>query len=104
MSAAAIRSECRPRHDNACRAVPRPIGKGARRELHAGGPINSLCSCGLTALLDFARSHAVGHLVIGRSTAAWWRRFLGGTVMERLVRQAADCDVHIVALEREEHA
>ena len=46
----------------------------------------------------------MGHLVIGRSTAPWWRRLLGGTVMERLVREANDCDVHIVALEREEHA
>jgi len=58
----------------------------------------------VAALLDFARSHAVGHLVIGRSTAPWWRRLFGGSVMERLVRQAEDCDVHIVALEREEHA
>ena len=29
------------------------------------------------ALLDFARSHGVGHIIIGRSHQPWWRQLLG---------------------------
>jgi two-component system sensor histidine kinase KdpD len=50
------------------------------------------------ALLDFARSHNVGLLLIGRSHQAGWRRLLGRTVDIRLVREAADLDVQVVAL------
>ena len=31
----------------------------------------------VAALLDFARSHGVGHIIIGRSHQPWWRRLLG---------------------------
>ncbi|HZJ55077.1 MAG TPA: universal stress protein [Myxococcaceae bacterium] len=50
------------------------------------------------ALLDFARSHSVGLLLIGRSHQAGWRRLLGRTVDIRLVREAEDLDVQVVAL------
>ena len=33
----------------------------------------------VTALLDFARTHGVGHIVIGRSERPWWRRSWGVT-------------------------
>jgi two-component system sensor histidine kinase KdpD len=47
-------------------------------------------------LLDFARSHAVGHILVGRSHAPWWRRLIAGDFVARLVRQAEDFDLHIV--------
>jgi two-component system, OmpR family, sensor histidine kinase KdpD len=50
------------------------------------------------ALLDFARSHNVGLLLIGRSHQTGWRRLLGRTVDVRLVREAEDLDVQVVAL------
>lgn len=56
----------------------------------------------VAALLDFARSHNVGHIVIGRSAAPWWRRLLHQSVMHRLVDEADGFDLHIVSLDTEE--
>ncbi|HZX43182.1 MAG TPA: universal stress protein [Myxococcaceae bacterium] len=52
----------------------------------------------VTALLDFARSHSVGLMLIGRSHQTGWRRLLGRTVDLRLVREATDLDVQVIAL------
>lgn len=54
------------------------------------------------ALLEFARSHDVGHLIVGRSQQPWWKRLTGRDVFGRLVRETRDMDLHIVALT--EHA
>jgi two-component system sensor histidine kinase KdpD len=53
------------------------------------------------AILDFARSHSVGHVVVGRSHQAAWRQLLGRSVPLRLVREAHGIDVHVVATEEE---
>jgi len=53
-------------------------------------------------ILEFARSHSVGHILVGRSHQSSWRQVLGRTVPLRLVREAAGLDVHIVSTEREE--
>ena len=53
------------------------------------------------AILEFARSHSVGHLVIGRSHQPRWRQLFGRTIPMRLVREASGIDVHIVATEEE---
>jgi two-component system, OmpR family, sensor histidine kinase KdpD len=49
------------------------------------------------AILDFARSHSVGHVVVGRSQQPGWKQALGLSVPLRLVREAAGIDVHVVA-------
>jgi len=54
------------------------------------------------ALLDFARSHGVGHIIIGRSQQPWWRKFTGISAAYRLIEEAAGFDVHIVSFEEEE--
>ncbi len=54
------------------------------------------------ALIEFARSHGVGHIIIGRSRQPWWRQVLGRSTMLRLVREAVGFDVHIVSLETED--
>lgn len=54
------------------------------------------------ALLDFGRSHGVGHIIIGRSEAPWWRQLFGRSVPLRMVREARGFDVHIVSFEEEE--
>jgi two-component system sensor histidine kinase KdpD len=50
------------------------------------------------ALLDFARSHSVGLVLIGRSHQRGWRRLLARTPDIRLVREGEDLDVQVVAL------
>jgi two-component system sensor histidine kinase KdpD len=53
----------------------------------------------VAAILDFARSHNVGHIIVGRSQQRWWKQLLGRSVPLRLVREAAEFDIHIVSLE-----
>jgi two-component system sensor histidine kinase KdpD len=55
-----------------------------------------------SAILDFARSHSVGHIVVGRSHRPGWRQLLGRSVPLRLVREASGLDVHVVATEAAE--
>ncbi|MBI3799097.1 MAG: universal stress protein [Deltaproteobacteria bacterium] len=54
------------------------------------------------ALLEFARSHGVGHIIIGRSQQPWWRQLLSRSIMLRLVKEADGFDIHIVSFENEE--
>lgn len=54
------------------------------------------------ALLDYARTHGVGHIIIGRSHRPWWRQLLGRTFTARMVAEAADFDLQIVALDDED--
>jgi two-component system sensor histidine kinase KdpD len=56
----------------------------------------------VAALIDFARAHGVGHILIGRSHQPWWKQLLGRSVPLRLVREATDFDLHIVSFDREE--
>jgi two-component system sensor histidine kinase KdpD len=49
------------------------------------------------AILDFARSHRVGHVVVGRSDRPGWRQLLGRTIPVRLVNEASGLDLHVVA-------
>jgi two-component system sensor histidine kinase KdpD len=53
------------------------------------------------ALIDFARSHGVGHIVVGRSNRPFWRQAFGRSVPFRLLREATDVDVHIVTVKPE---
>jgi two-component system, OmpR family, sensor histidine kinase KdpD len=52
----------------------------------------------VTSLLDFARSHDVGHVIVGRSHAPWWKRAFGFDGMHRMLRDSTDMDLHIVPL------
>jgi len=56
----------------------------------------------VAAIVDFARSHGVGHVVIGRSHQPWWRQLLGRSVPVRLVREGDGLDIHIVSFEERE--
>src|SRR5712692_10365199 len=53
------------------------------------------------AILDFARTHGVAHIVVGRSLQPWWKQVLFGSVLVRLLREAGDADLHVVAFEDE---
>jgi two-component system sensor histidine kinase KdpD len=53
------------------------------------------------ALLDFAHSHRVSDVIVGRSVEPWWRQLTGRSVLSRLVRESAGLDLHIVSFEEE---
>ena len=53
-------------------------------------------------LLEFAHTHGVAHIIVGRSRQPWWRQLLGWSVALRLAKEAEGFDLHIVSLENEE--
>jgi two-component system sensor histidine kinase KdpD len=55
----------------------------------------------VAAILDFARSHGVGHIFIGRSRQPWWKQLLGLSPVHRLINDAEGFDVHVVSFEEE---
>jgi len=56
----------------------------------------------VTTLLDFARSHAVAHILIGRTHSSVWRHLVRGDFVRRMVREADDFDLHICGLPERE--
>jgi two-component system sensor histidine kinase KdpD len=56
----------------------------------------------VTALIDFARAHNVGHIIIGRSHQPWWRHLFGSSFVTRMVKEAEGLDLHIVSFEDKE--
>jgi two-component system, OmpR family, sensor histidine kinase KdpD len=51
------------------------------------------------SLVDFARSHGVAHVVIGRSPVRTWRDWLGRSLVARMVREAHGLDLYVLATE-----
>lgn len=62
--------------------------------VHAKDPVEGL--------LDFARSHGVGVIIVGRSHQPRWRTLLGLTTDLRLVREAHGFDVQVVSFDAKE--
>ena len=94
------------------REAPDRIDSEAQRRLHAnmekarelGGEFVKLrAATPAEALLDFARTHRVSDLIVGRTTEAWWRKLLRLSVVDRLVEGSAGLDLHIVSFEEEGH-
>jgi two-component system sensor histidine kinase KdpD len=94
------------------REAPDKIDSEAQRQLHTniektrelGGEFVRLRGADpADALLDFARTHRVNDLIVGRATEAWWRRLLRLSVLDRLVDGSAGLDLHIVSFEEEGH-
>lgn len=54
------------------------------------------------AIIDFARDRGVSKVIVGRTHQPRWRRWLKGDVPARLVADARDLDVEIVATEQAE--
>jgi len=85
---------------------PERIDAEAQRHLHAnielarelGAEVVRLRGRDPVAtIIDFARSHGVGHIVIGRSRQPWWRRAIRRPVPHRLLDEARDFDVHFIS-------
>jgi two-component system, OmpR family, sensor histidine kinase KdpD len=59
----------------------------------------------VSAIVDFARSNGVSHVIVGRSHQPWWRRILGRDVVRKLLDESAGFDLHIASfVEKEDHA
>jgi two-component system sensor histidine kinase KdpD len=56
------------------------------------------------ALLDFARSHGVGQIIVGRSHESWLRQTLGRSVAARMFRDAEGFDLLVASLDTEPRA
>src|SRR5438309_29426 len=56
------------------------------------------------AMLDFARTHGVAHVIVGRSMQPWWKQVLRGSVLTQLLREGTDFDLQVVAATDEERA
>src|ERR1043166_4474721 len=54
------------------------------------------------ALIDFARTHGVRHIVPGHSERPWWRGLVDQSPVLQLVKSAPGFDLHIISLERQE--
>lgn len=50
------------------------------------------------ALIDFGRSHGVRHIIVGRSDKPFWHQVLMRSPTLRLMREAQDFNLHIIAL------
>jgi two-component system sensor histidine kinase KdpD len=90
------------------REAPDRIDSEAQRHLHAniakakalGGEVVRLQSDDpAAALLDFARTHRVSDLMLGRGKEAWWLRHLRRSVLDRIVDGAEGLDVHVVSFD-----
>jgi two-component system, OmpR family, sensor histidine kinase KdpD len=55
-----------------------------------------------SALLDFARTHRVSDVIVGRAQVSWWKRALRRSVVDQLVDHGAGLDLHVVSFEGEE--
>jgi two-component system, OmpR family, sensor histidine kinase KdpD len=65
--------------------------------LRARGPVGAV----VDAILEFARSHGVGHVVVGRSHRPTWRQLLRPPIPVRLVQESSGLDVHVVSTDEE---
>jgi two-component system sensor histidine kinase KdpD len=54
-----------------------------------------------TAILEFAHEKNVSKIVLGRPTRTGWRRWLLGSVVDMIVREADDFDVYLLSCEKE---
>jgi two-component system sensor histidine kinase KdpD len=56
----------------------------------------------IPVLLDFARSHRVRHIILGRSNDPLWKQALGRTFMLRFLRASEEFDVTVASLDEDE--
>ncbi len=57
-----------------------------------------------SAILEYARGKNVSKIVVGKPTRSGWRRWLLGSVVDEIVREAHDFDVYLLACDREADA
>lgn len=53
----------------------------------------------ISAVLDFAREKKISRIIVGRTHPTLWNRLVGKSITNRILAQARDFDVQVVALE-----
>lgn len=51
------------------------------------------------ALVHYAANHGVRHIMIGRSHRTWWQQAFGRSFVGRMIKEADEFDLHIVAFD-----
>jgi two-component system sensor histidine kinase KdpD len=51
----------------------------------------------VAAILDFARSHNVRDLLVGRSSQPRWKRLVGRSALQRLLEEGDGLDLHVIS-------
>jgi two-component system, OmpR family, sensor histidine kinase KdpD len=78
-------------------ATQRILGKNLELAQQLGGiPMTFRGRDVVSTILAFAREYDIRVIVMGKSHRPWHRRLLGGSILERLVRESAGVDVMIV--------
>jgi two-component system sensor histidine kinase KdpD len=62
-----------------------------------GTPLASQGSDIVEAIATFATEYGITHLVLGRTQRPWYRRWLGPSILERLLQAIPDVDVIVVS-------
>ena len=62
------------------------------------------CEDPIPVLLDFARSHNVRHILLGRSQDSLWKQLLGKSFMHRFLRAAREFDITVASTEGDERS
>ena len=78
-------------------ATQRILGKNLELAQQLGGiPMTFRGKDVVSTILAFAREYAIKVIVMGKSHRPWHRRLLGGSILERLLRESDGTDVMIV--------
>jgi len=84
-----------PERDRVTRALRLAEQLGAETATLSGRSVSE-------ELLELARSRNVSKIVVGKPLHRGWRGALSGSVVEQLVRQSGDIDVHVITGRRED--
>jgi two-component system, OmpR family, sensor histidine kinase KdpD len=78
-------------------ATHRILGKNLELAQQLGGiPMTFKGRDVASTILSFAKEYGIKVLVIGKSNRPWHRRFFGGSILERVLRESSGMDVLIV--------
>ena len=78
-------------------ATQRILGKNLELAQQLGGiPMTFRGKDIVSTVVAFAREYGIKVIVMGKSHRPWHRRLLGGSILERLLRESEDSDVMIV--------
>ncbi len=79
-------------------AEPPALDEGRALVETLGGSFHEVVGRGIPdALLDFARAENITQIVVGASTQSRWRHLTRGSVINRIIKQAGQVDVHIIS-------
>jgi two-component system sensor histidine kinase KdpD len=86
-------------------AVQQQIAQHLRLAEQLGAETHTLVGDRVSdAVLEYARSHNVTKIVVGKTAVPWWKRQLRGSIVDDLLDKSGDIDVYVIRGEGEEPA